>query len=98
VEQSERNFGYFKKAYGAFPPETPVGMAYVPVQTLSAIYEPAYALKQGTIFPDLDKPFLGSAGMFKKEPDSREMRVKTVMLDGIEFPEIGNYKGGIFDE
>ena len=38
----------------------PVGMAYVPWQHLSKIYEnleDAYCA--GTIFPELDKPFLG---------------------------------------
>ncbi len=37
----------------------PVGMAYVPMQTWGPIYEPGKALCQGTLFPDLDKPFLG---------------------------------------
>lgn len=34
-------------------------MAYVPWQQFSETYEPAKALKQGTIFPELDKPFYG---------------------------------------
>lgn len=44
-----------------FPPETPVGMAYVPWQTISTVYAPEVGLTQGTIFPDLDKPWLGSS-------------------------------------
>lgn len=41
------------------PPEQPmvVGMAYVLMQPFDTIYEPMQALNQGTLFPDLDKPF-----------------------------------------
>lgn len=31
-----------------------VGYAYVPIQTLNMVYDPAKALCQGTIFPELD--------------------------------------------
>ncbi|HEX3027331.1 MAG TPA: spore coat associated protein CotJA [Clostridia bacterium] len=44
----------------AFPSQTPVGMAYVPVQKFRSVYEPDVGLMQGTIFPDLDKPWLGN--------------------------------------
>lgn len=40
----------------------PLAMAYVPWQTWQAIYEPDQALCQGTIFMELDKPFLGCRG------------------------------------
>ena len=43
----------------AFPAETPIGMAYVPYQKWKNIYEANVALERGTIFEDLDKPFLG---------------------------------------
>ena len=43
----------------AFPAETPVGMAYVPFQQWKNVYEASVALERGTIFEDLDKPFLG---------------------------------------
>mgnify|MGYP000861545938 CR=1 FL=1 len=43
----------------AFPAQTPIAMCYVPLQRLETVYEPETALKQGTLFPDLDKPFLG---------------------------------------
>ena len=43
----------------AFPAETPVGMAYVPFQQWKNVYESSVALDRGTIFEDLDKPFLG---------------------------------------
>ena len=37
--------------------EMALTMAYVPWQQFSETYEPAKALRQGTIFPELDKPF-----------------------------------------
>ena len=36
-----------------------LAMAFVPVQSFDTPYEPALALSRGTIFPALDKPFLG---------------------------------------
>ena len=39
--------------------EMALTMAYVPWQQFSETYEPAKALRQGTIFPELDKPFYG---------------------------------------
>lgn len=39
-----------------------LAMAYVPWQKFKTTYEPAKALKIGTIFPELDKPFLGRRG------------------------------------
>ena len=41
----------------------PLAMGYVPWQTYSCVYEPAEALRTGTIFPELDKPFYGRRGM-----------------------------------
>lgn len=37
----------------------PVGMAYVPWQNWNQIYELDKALSVGTLFPELDKPFIG---------------------------------------
>nr|WP_294531014.1 spore coat associated protein CotJA [uncultured Blautia sp.] len=37
-------------------------MAYVPDQQMDSVYEPAYALQAGTIFPQLCKPFCGKRG------------------------------------
>lgn len=34
-------------------------MAYVPTQPFGRLYEPCKALEEGTLFPDLNKPFLG---------------------------------------
>lgn len=39
-----------------------IAMAYVPWQKFNETYEPAKALKVGTIFPELDKPFLAWKG------------------------------------
>ena len=37
----------------------PIGMAYVPWQTFKDIYDPERGLAAGTIFAELDKPFMG---------------------------------------
>lgn len=37
----------------------PIGMAYVPWQKMNQVYEPAQALRSGTLFPELEKPFYG---------------------------------------
>ena len=39
-----------------------IAMAYVPWQQFSSVYEPDRALSAGTIFPELDKPFLAAKG------------------------------------
>lgn len=44
---------------GEFPPMTPIGMAYVPFQSWERPYDSEAALSRGTIFPSLDKPFIG---------------------------------------
>ncbi len=46
----------------AFPSRVALAMAYVPMQKLGAIYEDEVALQVGTLFPDLDKPFLMGRG------------------------------------
>ena len=38
-------------------------MAFVPVQTFGAVYEPDAGFPRGTIFPELDKPFTAVGGM-----------------------------------
>ena len=41
-------------------PECPVvAMAYIPFQECTEIYDECKALEVGTLFPSLDKPFLG---------------------------------------
>ena len=44
------------------PDNFALAMAYVPMQKLKSLYELDEALKQGTIFPELNKPFLGWKG------------------------------------
>lgn len=39
--------------------DLPLTMAYVPFQCIEGVYEQDEALKAGTLFPNLDKPFLG---------------------------------------
>jgi hypothetical protein len=34
-----------------------LAQAYVPTQTLGAVYKPCKALWRGTLFPELDKPY-----------------------------------------
>lgn len=42
-----------------------VAMAYVPWQSFGALYEPEKSLDVGTIFVEMDKPFLGKRGMMR---------------------------------
>lgn len=42
-----------------FPEETPIAMAYVPYQQWAKPYDPEAGLCRGTLFPALDKPFIG---------------------------------------
>ena len=44
----------------ALPDKLSLAMAYVPFQTTFSTYDEMKALKSGTLFPCLDKPFLGS--------------------------------------
>lgn len=39
-----------------------VAMAYVPFQQFGPIYMPERGMESGTIFPELDKPFLRGRG------------------------------------
>lgn len=36
-----------------------LAMAYIPYQQWNTTYEPALGFQRGTIFPELDKPFVG---------------------------------------
>lgn len=38
-------------------------MAYVPEQKWQNLYSPDVAIKRGTLFPDLDKPFIGEGAV-----------------------------------
>lgn len=56
-EMTERGCG--RRPEMSFPGgEYVLAMAYVPWQYFTNVYEPDKALEVGTIFPELDKPFL----------------------------------------
>lgn len=40
-------------------------MAYVPLQSWNQTYDPMVGLDRGTVFPELDKPFLGKEALEK---------------------------------
>lgn len=42
--------------------DLPIAMAYVPWQNWQKIYDLDYGYHQGTIFKELDKPFMGKGG------------------------------------
>lgn len=42
--------------------EVSLAMSYTPVQTLKNTYGAVQALRTGTLFPELDKPFLAEEG------------------------------------
>lgn len=48
-------------SFGQFP----IAMAYVPWQRFAQTYDLCKALRAGTIFPELDKPFCGKRGVCK---------------------------------
>ena len=48
-----------QQAKTLFPADPALAIAYVRWQELATVYEPEEALKQGTLFPELDKPFYG---------------------------------------
>ncbi len=49
--------------YGKFPAETPNAMAYVPFQQWEKPYDSTAGLSRGTVFPSLDKPFIGEEAL-----------------------------------
>ena len=44
----------------ALPADAAVTMAYVPMQTDTNVYDADKALREGTLFPTLNKPFAGA--------------------------------------
>lgn len=44
----------------ALPADFAVAMAYVPMQTDTTVYDTDKALREGTLFPTLNKPFAGA--------------------------------------
>lgn len=47
---------------GRFPENTPIGMAYVPMQQWGETYNIEKGFDRGTIFPELDLPFAPEEG------------------------------------
>ncbi|MFT8889590.1 MAG: spore coat associated protein CotJA [Ethanoligenens sp.] len=62
TDDASRGTGRPRPGDPLFPPGTPLAMAYVPMQKLENIYEPGYALKRGTLYPELDKPWQPELG------------------------------------
>ncbi len=54
------------KPTAPLPAVTAEAMAYVPYQQYNTVYNAEKGLENGTIFPELDKPFLGSKWGEKK--------------------------------
>lgn len=48
-----------KQPKTVLPADMPIGMLYVPYQTWQKIYDPQIGLARGTVFEELDKPFIG---------------------------------------
>lgn len=58
-ESADEDAGECPMPQTVFPKNTPVAMAYIPYQQWETPYESEVALSRGTIFPSLDKPFIG---------------------------------------
>ena len=58
---------------GNYAPDTEqplaLAMAYVPVQQWGDLYDIDVGLQRGTIFAQLDKPFLGREALINDEPE-----------------------------
>lgn len=57
--KNNENYDLCKKQYYNPQPITNIKLAhaYVPFQCLVCVYPPATGLEQGTIFPELDRPY-----------------------------------------
>lgn len=51
------------KSRGKSIDDLPLAIAYVPIQKWNKTYNPEVGLTRGTIFPELDLPFLGEEVM-----------------------------------
>lgn len=54
---------------GALPKNMALAMAYVPYQQWEQPYETDVALDRGTIFPCLDKPFIGEEAVKRADTE-----------------------------
>lgn len=53
------DYGMQHEAKAPFPCDAALAVAYVRWQELQEVYEPIIGLCNGTIFPELNKPFYG---------------------------------------
>lgn len=63
IRQAETPSDYMYTGLTPLPAKTVVTMAYVPFQTDRRTYDAEAALKNGTLFPSLDKPFTGRSNV-----------------------------------
>ena len=59
AERSNNSSTNLQQPKTAFPAQTPIGMAYIPFQMWEKPYDDVVGMSRGTIFPSLDKPFIG---------------------------------------
>lgn len=61
MEQNEMNEmrEYINREMNFDLSQKSLAMAYVPMQVWGKVYDPETALCRGTLFPELDKPFIG---------------------------------------
>ena len=57
--QIDANYMQKTKSHVSELEQMPLAMGYVPYQMMGIVYEPSVAFSRGTLFPELDKPFLG---------------------------------------
>lgn len=75
--------------------ETPLAMASVPVQKWGRRYDDAKALEQGTIFPDLDKPFFAAETLYfpgkSQEQTERDRLLTKIRQTGFVLDDLTLY-------
>lgn len=59
ADKADEDAGECPMPMGIFPKNTPPAMAYVPYQQWETPYDAEVGLSRGTVFPSLDKPFIG---------------------------------------
>jgi hypothetical protein len=59
LDEMSRKMETMDDTMGETDQKRALAMAYVPWQRWGNTYEPSVALKRGTLYPDLDFPFIG---------------------------------------
>lgn len=68
--------------YGSLPEKASLAMAYVPMQRSAAMmYDANKALSRGTLFPELDLPFLGMVNECLEQSPRTELMTIDFVLD-----------------